>query len=71
MPYIFKTGVLIREFLVNMRKSEDYTKWCLWANKQFKRLDHYLDTLNDEKWEVAKKYHDKVCRYLELKKESE
>jgi hypothetical protein len=70
MPYIFKSGVLIREFLKDMRKSENYTKWCLWAAKQYKRLDHYLDTLNDEQWEVAKKYHDKIYKYLELKKES-
>ena len=70
MPYIFKSGVLIREFLRNMHQSENYIKWCLWADKQFKRLDHYLDTLNDEQWEVTKKYHDKLCKYLELKKGS-
>lgn len=67
MPYIFQTGVLIREFLINMRESKNYKEWCLWANKQFRKLDYYLDTLNDEQWETAKKYHNKVCKYLELK----
>jgi hypothetical protein len=67
MPYIFKTGVLIREFLNDMKSSREYSRWCLWANRQFKKLDHYLDTLNDEQWEVAKKYHDKINRYLRSK----
>lgn len=70
MPYIFKAGVLIREFLNNKRESKDYIKWCLWADKQFRRLDYYLNTLNDEQWEVVKKYHDKVYKYIEFKKGS-
>ena len=70
MPYIFNAGVLIREFLNNIRESKDYIKWCKWATKQHKRLDYYLDTLDDEQWEVVKKYHDKLCKYLEAKKES-
>jgi hypothetical protein len=71
MPYIFDTGVLIREFLNDISESKDYLKWCKWATRQHKKLDYYLDTLSDEQWEVVKKYNNKVRKYLKFKKENE
>ena len=65
MPYIFKTGTLIREFLVSKNNDEKYEKWCIWASKRFKKLDYYCNTLDNSEWEVAKEYYDRVYKFLE------
>lgn len=67
MPYVFKAGVLIREFLSGIQGLKEYDKWCSWANKQYAKLDYYLDTLEDEQWETAKKYCDRIEKYLRSK----
>ena len=65
MPYIFKTGTLIREFLVSKSNDEKHEKWCLWASKRFKKLDYYCNILDNDQWEVAKNYYDRVYKFLE------
>lgn len=67
LPHVFKAGVLIRDFLVSVKDSGNYNKWCAWANKQFKKLDHYLDNLEDDQWETAKDYCDRLERYIKNK----
>ena len=67
IPHIFRAGVLIKEFLVSLKGSKNYPQWCIWADKQFKRLDHYLDTLTDNQWETAKKYCDCLSEYIKNK----
>ena len=55
-----RTGVIIRDHLKNKKNSEDYNRWQVWADKRFKKIDHFLDTLGDDKWEEASKYYDKI-----------
>ncbi len=64
ITHIHKSGVVIRDFLTTMKDTEDYNKWCKWADKRFDTLDKYIDTLKDDEWETAKKYYDKVVSFL-------
>lgn len=70
LSHVFKAGILIREFLSEIQETEKYDKWCSWADKQFKKLDYYLDNLEDKEWEKAKKYCDKIDKYLQLKRKT-
>jgi len=65
--HIFRTGILIRDYLNKIKGKRDYNKWCEWADKKFIKLDKCLNKLSDDDWEIAKLYHDKVMNYLESK----
>jgi hypothetical protein len=65
--HVFRSGLVIRDFLKLKLGHEDYPKWDVWAKKQFNRLDSFIDKLDDDQWEKAKSYHNKVSEYLKGK----
>lgn len=65
--HVFRTGILIREFINKRKGKEEYSKWCKWADTRFVELDGYLDKLEDSKWEVVKTYYDKIVNFLKSK----
>jgi hypothetical protein len=64
---VFRTGVLIRDFVEISKGKREYNKWCKWANDKFFKLDGYLDRLEDEDWEIAKSYHDSILNFIKSK----
>jgi len=67
MTHVLRTGIVIREFLHEIKGKKEYKEWCKWADKRFAHLDKYLDQLEDDSWQTAKNYHDKVIEYLKRK----
>lgn len=68
MPYVFKAGVEIREFLAKITYPKDYYRQANWANEQFKEMDKLLN-MPDDKWEKAKRFFIKINAELKKKKE--
>ena len=64
--HVYRTGLVIREFLKKIKGKREYSDWCKWADKRFAKLDKYLE-MDDDEWKIAKEYHDKVISYLEGK----
>lgn len=65
ITHVFRTGIIIRNFLKDMRGSPNYQKIKEWSDRRFVKLDKFLNNLGDDDWEVAKKYYDKVADYLQ------
>jgi len=53
--YVHKSGILLRDTLKSFYKSNEYSKWQIWVDKQFVKLDMCLD-LGDDSWEKSKQY---------------
>ena len=67
ITHVFRAGIIIRNFLVSIKDDPDYEKWKVWADKKFIVLDKYLNKLEDDDWEIAKGYCDKINKYLKRK----
>ena len=63
--HVFRAGILIRNHVNKLRGTDSYVKWCQWADKQFLRLDSYLDEDNLEK---SKQYCAQVVEYMKAEK---
>lgn len=61
--HVFRAGIIIRDYLISVKDTPEYPRKCSWANKQFKRLDAFLDA-GDEACEEAKAYAEKLPRFL-------
>lgn len=62
--HVIKSGVLIRDKLVQLKGTNDYEKWCIWAEKRFDKLDEYLNTLDDYQWETVEHYYGKIKKFI-------
>lgn len=62
--HVFRAGILIRNHVNKLRDTDSYMKWCQWADREFLRLDKYLDEDNLGK---AKKYCVRVVEYMKAK----
>lgn len=62
--YVYKTGSIIREFVNKQKGKKGYNKWCRWADNKFVKLDRFMDTLNDEDFEVVRFYYKNTLKYL-------
>lgn len=63
-PYIYHTGIIIREHLKGITNG-DLRKWEKWAEKEFKRLDYYAENLSDSQWEKVKNNQDRIMRIIQ------
>lgn len=63
-PYIFQTGIIIREHLKNITNGSR-TKWEKWAEKEFRRLDYFVENYSDKKWERVKENQEKVMKIIQ------
>lgn len=61
--HVFRASVIIRDYLKSKRKSPGYIRKCRWADKQFRRLDSFLD-IGDDACEEAKAYAIKLPVFL-------
>jgi len=61
--HVFRSSVMIREHVSKFKNTKEYNKWDVWANKQFRKLDSYLD-LGDDASDTAKNYCAKLKKYL-------
>lgn len=68
MPYVFKAGIEIRDFLATIIYPKDYYRQAAWADEQFREMDKLLN-LPDDKWEKAKRYQTRISEELKKKKE--
>lgn len=66
--HVFRAGIIIRDHLESVKNKPEYKRRCLWARKQFERLDEFLDA-GDEACEKAKAYAKKLPEYLRGKTE--
>jgi hypothetical protein len=66
--HIFRSGVLIRNFLNLIKGKKEYEKWCNWADKRFEKLDKFSNELTDNEWEIAKMYYDKISNHIKKSK---
>lgn len=64
----FRTGNLIRDQLASKKNSDTYNRWMVWADKRFKKLDAFLDTLEDKDWEVVNDYYCKIKSFIDRNK---
>lgn len=71
MPYVFKAGVEIREFLAKVEDPKQYRKWAAFARDQFHKMDNMLNTLKDSDWEKAKKYQTRISAFLDKQRDKE
>ena len=63
-----RTGTLIRDHLSSKKKAIDYNRWLVWADKRFKKLDIFLDTVEDKDWEVVNDYYCKIKSFIDRNK---
>ena len=64
----FRIGIIIREHLTSKKESVDYNKWKVWADKRFKKIDIFMDTVSDDDWEVVNKYYVKIKSFIDRNK---
>ena len=67
LPYIFKSSVIIREHLKYVKNSKNYNKWCKWCNwadKKFIKMNYFMEKLEDDDWERAKKYYENIIAFI-------
>ena len=63
-----RTGTLIRDQLASKKNSVDYNRWLVWADKRFKKLDIFLDTVEDKDWDVVNDYYCKIKSFIDRNK---
>lgn len=63
-PYIYHTGLVIREHLKGITNG-NRPKWKRWADKQFKKLDYYFENYSDERWEEVKANQEKIIQIIQ------
>lgn len=68
MPYMFKTGVAIREHLKQVKGSKNYGKWLKWSDKKFRKMNIYINKLNNEQWSTAKDFYKKTTKFIDKHK---
>ena len=64
LPYIFRSGILIRNHLNSLKGTDLYYIWDKKAKKWFNRLDNYMNALEDDQWEIAKDYYLKIQSFI-------
>ena len=64
ITHIYRTGKLIRKYVERTKGRNEYNKWCKWADKRFLKLDEFLDSLDNNEWEIVKKYYERVLQHL-------
>lgn len=67
VTHAFRTGIIIRNYLYKIKKTKEYNAECLWADRQFIKIDKYLYILKDEDWKIVKIYYDKIYEYIKGK----
>jgi hypothetical protein len=65
-PYIYHTGLIIREHLKNVANGTR-GKWLRWAQKEFQRLDYYIENYSDNDWKKIKKNQDRIIGLIQRK----
>lgn len=65
LPYIYKAGIIIREYLKSIKDEKEYYKWEKRSKKWFKRLDYYMLELEDDQWETVYKYYEEIKNFVE------
>lgn len=71
MFYIFKSGAAIREYLKSIKNEPIYEKRRIWADRQFRKLDEFLDKFEEDRWPVVKEYYDSLVKHLNLHGEND
>ena len=66
--HVYRTGILIRDYIKKTTGKVEYEKWCKWADRKFIKLDEFLNNPREGDWEVAKAYHNKILNYLKSTK---
>jgi len=61
--HVFRAGITLRNHLEAVKDNPEYNRRCRWVQKQFKRLDGFLD-IGDEACDEAKAYAKKLPKYL-------
>jgi DNA primase len=65
--HVFRTGLLIKNFVNYSKGKKEYNKWCKWADDKFCKLDGYLEKLENDDWEIVKIYHDNILNFTKRK----
>lgn len=68
LTHVYRSGILVRDHLHSVRGSNNYEKWCKWADKRFNKLDEFLYKLSDDDWKIAKAYYEKIDKFLTSRK---
>ena len=64
LTHVYRAGILIRDHLNQIKHLEIYPKWEKQASKWFKKLDYFMLELEDDQWETAKTYYDRIVRCI-------
>ena len=64
--WVMRAGLEIRKHLENQKGKAKYNKWCEWSDRQFEKLDSFMN-LSDKEWETAKQYYDRLMIFLDTR----
>lgn len=61
--HVFRASVMLRDYLVSFKGTDKYNKMQIWTDKQFIKLDSYLNR-GDEMCQKAREYCSKLSNHI-------
>lgn len=65
---LFDAGLLLRNYLLEIKNKDTYTKECEWADQMLIKLDKHFQAINDEDLIGAKQIYDKLNKTIDKRK---
>ena len=65
---LFDCGLVLRQYLLDIRDNANYNKECEWADKLLTRMDEHFNSIGSEDIEGAKQFYDGLKSAVEKRK---
>lgn len=67
---LFDTGLLLREYLLELKGTNKYLEECEWVDQTFIKIDKYFDKIDEENLQDAQKIYDNVGKIIKKRKKA-
>lgn len=65
---IFNTGLLLRQYLLEVKGTKKYREECEWADDMLVKIDKYFDAIDEENMTDAQRIHDNLNNAIKRRK---
>lgn len=65
---LFNTGLLLRQYLLDLRGSKKYAAECEWADEMLVKIDKYFQTIDEENLDDAQKIYNNLNNTIKKRK---
>lgn len=65
---LFNMGLLVRQYLLDIRNADAYLKECRWADQVFIKVDEYFNSIDEENVVDAQSFYDSLQANIQKRK---